>query len=147
MPYDYYGNYYPGDANPYDRPPSYQRGPSNMPPPQNENYSYQSKLGRYTQNQEPQQRPVLNGRLINDPKDILPKEIPMDGSISLFPKEDYSYILAKAWNSSGTIDTVKFVPDLPKQEEPKVEDKTQLILDKLTKMEETMAKLDKELNG
>lgn len=141
MPYDYYGNYY---QNPME-PSPYQRGPSNMPAP-NENYSYQSE-SRLRPRMQERQNPPLNGRLVKSPDDILPKEIPMDGSVSLFPKDDYSYILAKAWNSSGTIDTIKFVPELPTKEAPKTEDRMQLILDKLTKLEETMAKFDKELNG
>lgn len=36
----------------------------------------------------------------------------MDGSISLFPLGDYSTIIAKQWNSDGTIKTLRFVPEV-----------------------------------
>ena len=36
----------------------------------------------------------------------------MDGNISLFPLKDYSCIIAKQWNSDGTIKTLRFVPQI-----------------------------------
>lgn len=35
----------------------------------------------------------------------------MDGSVSLFPQNDYSAIYAKTWTKDGTIATVKYVPE------------------------------------
>ena len=47
----------------------------------------------------------IPARIINDPKEIMPNEVPMDGSVSLFPTADYSCVYAKAWNANGMIDT------------------------------------------
>lgn len=61
-----------------------------------------------------QQRPtVIPGRVVSDINEVTPNEVSMDGRVSLFPKNDYSCIYAKAWNSDGTITTVRFVPEQP----------------------------------
>lgn len=62
-----------------------------------------------------QQPNYISSRLIKSLDEITPQEVPMDGSVSLFPMEDYSCVYAKAWNRDGTIRTVKYVPE--KQEE------------------------------
>lgn len=51
------------------------------------------------------------GRVVNSETDITPNEVPMDGSVSLFPMADYSKIFAKQWNPDGTIKTTVFVID------------------------------------
>lgn len=51
------------------------------------------------------------GRVINSENDITPNEVPMDGSISLFPLADYSKIFAKQWSQDGTIKTTVFSMD------------------------------------
>lgn len=60
----------------------------------------------------------LPGRVCDDFNSIKPNEIPMDGSVSIFPSADYSVILAKAWNQQGTIDTIRYEPVLPQQTPP-----------------------------
>lgn len=149
MAYDQYGNWSGVDTRmqpPYN--PGYYYGPANT---QNGgNYGYSNQLQQVQQQQQPQQpRPVpLNGKPIKDPSDIMPKEIPMDGSISFFPMQDLSYILAKAWNSQGTIDTVKYVPERPPQQDQQLSNEgVQQILDKLNKLEEIVGNLNKELNS
>lgn len=42
-------------------------------------------------------------RVVNNPADITPSEIPMDGRVSLFLSSDNSYIIAKQWNQNGLI--------------------------------------------
>lgn len=77
--------------------------------------SYQQATGQVVQSNtsplEQMVRPVLSGRIIQQLNEITPQEVPMDGSVSLFPQNDYSCIYAKAWNSQGGIDTVKYVPE------------------------------------
>lgn len=65
------------------------------------------KLGQNASNQKT--FPTLPGMLVNTPDDILAKDVPMDGTVSLFLMSDLSSILAKQWNANGTIDTVQFV--------------------------------------
>ena len=53
----------------------------------------------------------LAGRVVQNESEITPQEVAMDGSISLFPLADYSTIIAKQWNSDGTIKTLRFAPE------------------------------------
>lgn len=47
----------------------------------------------------------IRGRVVNSFDDIVPNEVPMDGSWSFFPRSDGQAIVAKAWKSDGTIQT------------------------------------------
>ena len=106
--------FYPNTANPYMV---------------NNNYgaSYAAQTGGYMAgNQTPNlYQNQLNriqsipGRLVNNLDEITPQEVPMDGSVSLFPQADYSAIYAKTWTKDGTIATVKFIPEQPQMEPQK----------------------------
>lgn len=61
--------------------------------------------------QQPVQMPNVYGHMVNSESEIKPNEVPMDGSIALFPKPDFSEIIAKQWSQDGTITTLKFVPE------------------------------------
>lgn len=98
--------------------------PGNNPYSWNNNYapgtSYAPQTGGYmttTQTPNPYQQPnrfqSIPGRLVNNLDEITPQEVPMDGSVSLFPQNDYSAIYAKTWTKDGTIATVKFIPEQP----------------------------------
>ena len=50
---------------------------------------------------------VLPGRVVNNLDEITPQEVPMDGSVSLFPQQDYSAIYAKTWTKDEAITTVE----------------------------------------
>lgn len=89
----YSGNYNPTVAGSYY--PQIQ--PSYIPP------TYQPIVR--------QNNSMVNGRLINNESEITPSEIPMDNSVSLFPLNDYSVIIAKQWGKDGTIQTVRYVPE------------------------------------
>lgn len=63
----------------------------------------------------PQQQPStprtdISGRFVNSVDEVLPNEVAMDGSISVFPMRDYSSIFVKQWTPDGTIRTLEFVP-------------------------------------
>lgn len=51
----------------------------------------------------------LSGRFIDREDDIVPGEVPMDGSVSFFPLRDGSGVVAKAWDSDGILRNFKFV--------------------------------------
>lgn len=55
-------------------------------------------------------------RVVNNPADITPSEIPMDGRVSLFLSSDNSYIIAKQWNQNGLIDTAIYRPEVQNQQ-------------------------------
>ena len=60
----------------------------------------------------PQQIAGINGRIVQAVETINPNEVPMDGSIAFFPKQDLTEIYAKSWNADGTIRTLTFKPIL-----------------------------------
>lgn len=67
----------------------------------------------------PSNHPVnrsIFGRIVTSENDITPNEVPMDGTVSLFPMADYSKIFAKQWNPDGTIKTTVFVMEVPQEE-------------------------------
>lgn len=88
------------------------------------------------QMQQPQRPSVVPGRTVASENEIKPNEIPMDGTISLFPLSDYSAIFAKQWKSDGLIHSVKFVPaQIEEQKQEKSFNETVLErLDKIEKM-------------
>ena len=59
---------------------------------------------------------TIPGRMIYSPDEIMPQEVPMDGSVSLFPMHDWSCVYGKWWTSNGQIQTVKFVLEQPKKQ-------------------------------
>lgn len=73
------------------------------------NNQQQNTMQNYQPYQQPvYQRPMLSGKMINRTEDITPSDVPMDGSMSLFPMVDGSCILAKTWNTDGTIRTIRY---------------------------------------
>ena len=70
-------------------------------------------LQQYQQTlQQPQmQMPVgLNGKIVDSMEQITANDVPMDGSVAIFPKKDMSEIYLKSWTTNGTIATVVFRP-------------------------------------
>lgn len=91
-----------------------------------------------TPQMQPQNQGAIFGRLVNDESEIMPNEVPMDGSISIFPKSDGSEVIIKSWAQNGTISTVKYVPvvegDTPNQENNPFSD----IIDRLDRIEKRL---------
>lgn len=71
-----------GTANPFGRPQQSYYQPVNM--------------NTYAM-------PMVYGRMVNSEADILPNQIPNDGSASYFPSSDGSKIYFRAWQQDGTI--------------------------------------------
>lgn len=67
----------------------------------------------YYQFQNNYQQPMatIYGKVIQTVDQISPSEIPMDGNIAVFPKNDLSEIYVKRWMSNGSISTVRYVPN------------------------------------
>lgn len=55
----------------------------------------------------------VNGYMVRDLSDIKPRDVPMDGSVSWFPQEDFTCIWARMWNKDGQLMTFKFVEEVP----------------------------------
>lgn len=58
----------------------------------------------------PQQIAGINGRMVQAVENINANEVPMDGSMAFFPKQDLSEIYVKGWNADGTIKTIVYKP-------------------------------------
>lgn len=73
-----------------------------QPPTFNNNYQW----GQNSQNRSQ----MFKGFYVNDPSEIRPGDVPMDGTICFFPASNLNFIVIKQWNSMGTLDTMTFVP-------------------------------------
>lgn len=98
-----YPPYFPNPGQSQSMPPQPQ--PMMQPPASLSNI--------YGGNQQPLIQ-TIPGRVVQSEEEIKPNEVPMDLTIALFPKSDYSCIYARQWNRNGTIDPVKYVPE-PRQ--------------------------------
>ena len=107
--------------NPYNIPNYYPQQYTGYP-----QYLQQMQAARYQpQEQAPvqmqgtyQQQPVgINGRMVQSVENINANEVPMDGSMAFFPKQDMSEIYVKAWDANGLIKTIVY--------KPQIEEKTQ----------------------
>lgn len=95
------------------------------------------------QNRPAQQvRPsYIPGKMINSLQDIVPQEVPMDGSAAVFPASDLSCIYLKAWGSDGLIKTFKYIQDPTEQGQKSPEVQFQeTILQRLDSIEELVKK-------
>lgn len=84
----------------------------------------------------------IPGRIVNNLDEITPQEVPMDGSVSLFPQNDYSAIYAKTWTKDGTIATVKYVLEQPQATTPQKSP----IEEHLDKIDQRFDRLEKMLS-
>lgn len=72
---------------------------------------YQQTLQQPQIQIQPQQMPIgLNGKMVDAVDQITANDVPMDGSVAIFPKKDMSEIYLKSWTPNGTIATVVFRP-------------------------------------
>lgn len=92
MPYSPYGNY--GGYYPYQQ----QRYEPQQQVPQMQN-----------------QFSGISGKFVPAVESITANDVPMDGSVALFPKQDMTEIYAKQWNADGTIRTMVYKPVLDGQ--------------------------------
>lgn len=69
-------------------------------------------LARYSSNQQPQNTAsVIPGRIVEMPDEIKAQEIPMDGTLALFPRRDLSCIYAYQWVTDH-VESVRYIPDV-----------------------------------
>lgn len=133
-----YPQYYNPLAQVQNRPIDYQQ---NMP-------------NNYQQNQIVQ---GINGKMIAEINQITANDVPMDGSVAFFPKQDLSEVYAKSWNADGTIRTVTYKPVL--DNEPKTaagpeklkcdlsEESAQNIMNKFDEISDRLGQLEKSLQS
>lgn len=115
----YYGNI---PQNPYSPYYPSTTAPVNSVVPNNYQGTYQGAAGRY-----------IPGQVVNALTEISPADVPMAGE-SWFPYADGSKIVAKRWNSDGTIATrIYILTDEQAQTDP------------MKSIEERIARIEKDL--
>lgn len=103
-------------------------------------YNYQPQY--VPQMQQPAQCKGVTGRYVNTPDEIVANEVAMDGSFSLFPKNDLTEIYAKQWKADGTIQTVIYKPVTP-EISPKKDDIREIMTSRFDDISERLEKLEK----
>ena len=121
--------------------------------------NYQQSLQQPMQmNQQPmpQQIAGINGRVVQSIENINANEVPMDGSMAFFPKQDMSEIYVKSWNANGTIKTAVYKPyaesngnnvsnpttDIENAKFTLSDESTQLFLNKFEELSEKIGQLE-----
>lgn len=103
-----------------------------------------------------QQAIGLNGRIVQVVENINANEVPMDGSMAFFPKQDLSEIYVKGWNADGTIKTIVYKPYTAPKDNQTVnsmsnaenakftlsDESTQLFLNKFEELSEKIGQLE-----
>lgn len=111
-------NYYPNQMN--MNQPNMGMYQSYSQPIQNPYADRMNQLQQYQQSLQmvPTQMSGANqpqglvGKMVNDVSVVSPNDVPMDGNVAIFPKNDMSEIYCKQWKQDGTIQTVIYKPIL-----------------------------------
>lgn len=103
--------------------PNYYPQMNNYGQPYNPQQTYMDRMAvlqNYQQNpqmQQPQpgmQQNIsgINGKVVQSVENITANDVPMDGSMAFFPRQDMQEIYVKSWNADGTIRTIVYKPIL-----------------------------------
>lgn len=57
-----------------------------------------------------QPEPQIMGKIVQNVEMITANDVPLNGSVAFFPKQDLSEIYAKSWTADGVIRTMTFKP-------------------------------------
>lgn len=85
------------------------------------------------------QRTYIPGRIINDEREIIPDEVPMDGSFATFIQSDYKRIYTKKWGGDGLIHrNVYELVEEDGQQSEQTQDPFALIMQRLDNIENSL---------
>nr|DAJ03563.1 MAG TPA: hypothetical protein [Bacteriophage sp.] len=118
-------------------------------------YQY-NPMANYQRYQQPEPTQGISGRVVQAVETINPNEVPMDGSVAFFPKQDMSEIYVKGWNADGTINTIVYKPYTAPKDNQAVnsmantenakftlsDESTQLFLNKFEELSEKIGQLE-----
>lgn len=119
-------------------------------------FQSQEQIQPQIQQPMPQQIVGINGRIVQAVENINANEVPMDGSMAFFPKQDMSEIYVKGWNADGTIRTIVYKPYTDPKDNQTVnsmsnaenakftlsDESTQLFLNKFEELSEKIGQLE-----
>ena len=108
------------------------------------------------QQQNLQMQTGINGRMVTAVEQIAANDVPMDGSVAFFPKQDLTEIYAKQWGADGSIKTVVYKPYAEPKDNQTVnsmidvesakftlsDESTQLFLNKFEELSEKIGQLE-----
>lgn len=118
-------------------------------------YQY-NPMASYQRYQQPEPTQGISGRVVQAVETINPNEVPMDGSVAFFPKQDLTEIYVKGWNADGTINTIVYKPYTAPKDNQAVnsmvntentkftlsDESTQLFLNKFEELSEKIEQLE-----
>ena len=70
----------------------------------------QQSVQQIPQQQNLQMQTGINGKMVAAVEQIAANDVPMDGRVAFFPKQDLTEIYAKQWGADGSIKTVVYKP-------------------------------------
>lgn len=116
----------------------------------------QQPVQQVPQQQNLQMQSGINGRMVAAVEQIAANDVPMDGSVAFFPKQDLTEIYAKQWGADGSIKTVVYKPYTDPKDNQTVnsmantenakftlsDESTQLFLNKFEELSEKIGQLE-----
>ena len=90
--------------------PGYNAYPYNTMQRFQEQQLPQQPVQQVPQQQNLQTQAGINGRMVASVEQIAANDVPMDGSVAFFPKQDLTEIYAQQWGADGSIKTVVYKP-------------------------------------
>jgi hypothetical protein len=116
----------------------------------------QQPVQQVPQQQNLQIQAGINGRMVAAVEQIAANDVPMDGSVAFFPKQDLTEIYAKQWGADGSIKTVVYKPYAEPKDNQTVnsmidvenakftlsDESTQLFLNKFEELSEKIGQLE-----
>ena len=116
----------------------------------------QQPVQQVPQQQNLQIQAGINGRMVAAVEQIAANDVPMDGSVAFFPKQDLTEIYAKQWGADGSIKTVVYKPYTEPKDNQTVnsmidvenakftlsDESTQLFLNKFEELSEKIGQLE-----
>ena len=147
--------------NPYQQQmmtytPGYNAYPYNPMQRFQEQQLPQQPVQQVPQQQNLQIQAGINGRMVAAVEQIAANDVPMDGSVAFFPKQDLTEIYAKQWGADGSIKTVVYKPYTEPKDNQTVnsmanvenakftlsDESTQLFLNKFEELSEKIGQLE-----
>ena len=81
------------------------------------------------------------GRVIDNPAEIQPIEVPMTGEPVFFPMRDGSAVICKCWRSDGNLVTMRYIPEQVEQAAPDQTPQGPTVLERLEEIHGMLKKL------
>lgn len=92
-------------------------------------------------NQPVSQQTSPAGRIIDNPAEIQPIEVPMTGEPVFFPMRDGSAVICKCWRSDGNLVTMRYIPEVVDQPQAEHAPEGHGVIERLEKIQGLLEKL------